>query len=76
MSRFNLKCPDKVNFPLTLFNKIDIFQVNMVTEEIKKRAKQLRKQIEYHNYRYYILDKPEITDAEYDKLFDGDNNFF
>ena len=42
----------------------------MVTEEIKKRAKQLRKQIEYHNYRYYILDKPEITDAEYDKLFD------
>lgn len=42
----------------------------MVTGEIKKRVKQLRKQIEYHNYRYYILDKPEITDAEYDKLFD------
>ncbi|WP_155836351.1 NAD-dependent DNA ligase LigA [Alicyclobacillus herbarius] len=32
------------------------------------RIKQLREQIEYHNRRYYVLDNPEITDAEYDAL--------
>lgn len=29
----------------------------------------LRERINYHNYRYYILDDPEISDAEYDHLF-------
>jgi DNA ligase (NAD+) len=29
----------------------------------------LRKKIHYHNYRYYVLDDPEISDAEYDRLF-------
>lgn len=29
---------------------------------------ELRKQINYHSYRYYALDEPEITDAEYDRL--------
>ncbi len=28
----------------------------------------LKKQISYHSHRYYVLDNPEITDAEYDKL--------
>ena len=28
----------------------------------------LREEIEYHNYRYYIHDQPEISDAEYDRL--------
>jgi len=28
----------------------------------------LRERIEYHNYRYYILDDPEIPDSEYDRL--------
>ena len=28
-----------------------------------------RKKIQYHNYRYYILDDPEVSDAEYDRLF-------
>ena len=40
----------------------------MVTEAIKKKVEKLRKEIEYHNYRYYVLDQPEITDAEYDRL--------
>ncbi len=30
---------------------------------------QLRQQITDHNYRYYVLDEPEIPDSEYDKLF-------
>lgn len=41
----------------------------MDKEKIKKRIEELRKLIEYHNYRYYILDSPEIPDEEYDKLF-------
>ena len=36
----------------------------------KKRAQELRVQLEHHNYLYYVLDKPEISDAEYDELFD------
>ncbi|MGB3904918.1 MAG: NAD-dependent DNA ligase LigA, partial [Anaerolineae bacterium] len=35
---------------------------------IGKRIKRLRKAIRYHAYRYYVLDDPEITDAEYDAL--------
>ena len=34
------------------------------------RAEELRAQINYHNYRYYILDSPEIVDAEYDRLME------
>jgi DNA ligase (NAD+) len=30
----------------------------------------LRRKIQRHNYRYYVLDDPEISDAEYDRLFD------
>jgi DNA ligase (NAD+) len=37
--------------------------------EVRERADQLREQINYHNYRYYVLDNPEIPDAEYDRLF-------
>ena len=33
-----------------------------------KRIDELREQIDYHNYRYYVLDDPEIPDAEYDRL--------
>jgi DNA ligase (NAD+) len=32
------------------------------------RARELRKQLEYHNHRYYVLDDPEISDADYDAL--------
>ncbi|HDH63076.1 MAG TPA: NAD-dependent DNA ligase LigA [Firmicutes bacterium] len=41
----------------------------MTKEEAKKRIEELRREIEYHNYRYYVLDSPVITDEEYDKLF-------
>lgn len=33
-----------------------------------KRAEELRKLLNYHNYQYYVLDNPEIEDYEYDKL--------
>jgi len=36
--------------------------------EIKQRVEKLRSLIDYHNYRYYVLDSPEISDEEYDEL--------
>lgn len=32
------------------------------------RIQELRREINYHNYRYYVLDQPVISDAEYDRL--------
>jgi DNA ligase (NAD+) len=40
-----------------------------VPREIAERAKELRARIEDANYRYYVLDAPTISDAEYDRLF-------
>ena len=40
----------------------------MVPETVRKKAEKLGEEIEYHNYRYYVLDQPEISDAEYDRL--------
>jgi DNA ligase (NAD+) len=37
-------------------------------ERSRKRVVELRRQIEHHNYRYYVLDDPEVPDAEYDRL--------
>ncbi|GAB4113752.1 MAG: NAD-dependent DNA ligase LigA [Candidatus Caldatribacteriota bacterium] len=37
-------------------------------EKIRKRIEELKKEIEYHNYRYYILNEPIISDVEYDRL--------
>ncbi|HZV87455.1 MAG TPA: NAD-dependent DNA ligase LigA [Candidatus Binatus sp.] len=35
---------------------------------IKKEIEQLREKLRHHEYRYYVLDDPEISDAAYDKL--------
>lgn len=37
-------------------------------QHIVRRVEELRKQLNYHNYRYYVLDDPEIPDAEYDRM--------
>ncbi len=37
-------------------------------KEAVARARALREEIEEHNYRYYVLDRPTISDAEYDRL--------
>ncbi len=37
-------------------------------KQARDRIIQLRDEINYHNYRYYILDDPEITDSDYDRL--------
>jgi DNA ligase (NAD+) len=37
-------------------------------DKVKQTTEELRKIINHHNYRYYVLDSPEISDAEYDEL--------
>ena len=41
----------------------------MPTPSLQSEILKLREQLNQHSYRYYVLDDPEITDAEYDRLF-------
>lgn len=41
----------------------------IVTGDVLARAAELREQLRGYDYRYYVLDAPEIPDAEYDRLF-------
>ncbi len=36
---------------------------------LRQRLEELRREINYHNYRYYVLDDPVISDLEFDRLF-------
>jgi DNA ligase (NAD+) len=37
---------------------------------VQKRLEELRETVNHHLYRYHVLDEPEISDAEFDRLFD------
>lgn len=37
-------------------------------EQSRQRLEELRKELHYHNYRYYVLDDPQIPDAHFDGL--------
>ncbi|MBI2201516.1 MAG: hypothetical protein HYU43_06200, partial [Armatimonadetes bacterium] len=37
--------------------------------QARTRIERLREVIDRHNYRYYVLDEPKISDQEYDRLF-------
>jgi DNA ligase (NAD+) len=41
-----------------------------VPPEVARRAEELRAEIRRHDYLYYVLNRPEISDEEYDRLFD------
>ncbi|HEX6504067.1 MAG TPA: NAD-dependent DNA ligase LigA [Terriglobales bacterium] len=41
-----------------------------VTKEFAQKIDTLRDEIRYHEHRYYVLDSPEISDAEFDRLMD------
>lgn len=38
------------------------------SSKVRKRVKALHEALNHHNYRYYVMDDPEIPDAEYDRL--------
>jgi DNA ligase (NAD+) len=38
------------------------------TTDVASRAEELRRQLEYHGHRYYVLDDPDISDPDYDAL--------
>ncbi len=40
----------------------------MASKDIGKKIETLREKIRHHEYRYYVLDDPEITDTEFDQL--------
>ena len=40
-----------------------------VPKDVKERYEKIKSEIEEHNYRYYVLANPIISDEEYDKLF-------
>jgi DNA ligase (NAD+) len=39
-----------------------------IPPEVVSRVQELREQLNYHNYRYYVLDDPVVSDAEFDRL--------
>jgi DNA ligase (NAD+) len=43
--------------------------IDKIPEQIKQEIEKLVKELNYHCYRYYVLDSPVISDEEYDKLY-------
>ena len=41
----------------------------MIPEEIKEKAEKLRRELRHHSYMYYVLERPEITDYEFDHMY-------
>ncbi|HYY63520.1 MAG TPA: NAD-dependent DNA ligase LigA [Gaiellaceae bacterium] len=39
-------------------------------KDVQARVDELRAELNHHLYRYHVLDDPEISDAEYDRLYD------
>src|SRR5579871_6540025 len=40
----------------------------MAAKDVEREIEKLRDQLRHHEHLYYVLDQPEITDAEYDRL--------
>src|SRR5437660_11327609 len=39
-----------------------------MARSVRKQIEELRRQIEHHNYKYYVEAAPEISDREFDRL--------
>ena len=39
-------------------------------KDVQARLDELREQVNHHLYRYHVLDEPEISDSDYDRLYD------
>lgn len=44
-------------------------KVKTSDDDVRREMAQLSKQLHEHSYRYYVLDEPTISDAEYDRMF-------
>jgi DNA ligase (NAD+) len=47
---------------------VTVPKVERELAEATPRVDELREQLNYHSYRYHVLDDPEVSDAEYDEL--------
>jgi len=45
------------------------YKLAIMAEDVKKQIEQLRSEIRRHDYLYYVLNQPKISDRQYDKLF-------
>ena len=50
------------------WDEMEVESMRNIPKSIIEEVEKLREEIEYHNYRYYVLNDPVITDEEYDKL--------
>src|SRR5579864_6459362 len=50
----------------TAFSCVEI--TAMPSERVQQQIEKLREEIRHHEYRYYVLDDPEIPDAQFDAL--------
>jgi DNA ligase (NAD+) len=46
------------------------FMAKAAHANVKKEIEALREKLRYHEYRYYVLDDPEISDAAYDRMME------
>ena len=37
--------------------------------DVRETIENLRREVEHHRFQYYVLDKPEISDADFDVIF-------
>ena len=51
-----------------LYNAAIICPMASTSKDVEKKIESLREQIRHHEYLYYVLDQPEISDADFDKL--------
>jgi DNA ligase (NAD+) len=50
--------------------RAEAFMAKAAAANVKKEIEELREKLRYHEYRYYVLDEPEISDAAYDRLME------
>lgn len=57
-------------FILKITNLLKFYNYNMTPTEAQHKIEHLSNEIEQHNYNYYVLDKPTISDFDFDKLLE------